>query len=73
MKNEYKHGAVFVPSTKGKLNLFVKVTDEELVIPCDETGKEVAGVTSVIYKNEVGDLSYCTMTFHPCGIIKNNG
>ncbi len=73
MKNKYKHGAVFVSSKKDKTNLFVKITDESLVIPCDESGKEVTGVTSVIYKNAVDEIVTCTMTFYPCGIIKENG
>ena len=73
MKDEYTHGAVFASNVKDKTNLFVKITDENLVIPCDESGKEVSGVTSVIYKNAVNEIVTCTMTFHPCGIIKANG
>jgi len=71
MKDEYTRGSLFVPKKESKLNLFVKVTDDDLVIPCDESGKEVSGMTSVIYKNAVNEIVTCTMTFHPCGIIKD--
>jgi len=60
----------FVSKKEGLLNLFVKITEENLVVPCDEDGRELNHVRSVIYKNEVNSIPECTITFYPCGIIK---